>query len=303
MRRVEMNIKSNCLFPYWICCISLFGFLFNGCTDPEDIVIDFPSDDRPLASETILDIFSNNYIQMPEEAITINPDSSVWAQYALPTDRYAHGILGDRIEAGALVVAANGQIIDVILDQTYVYEDVRPRLYDVDGDDIPEVITIRTHVDLGAGIIIYKIENNALVEYAQVKEIGLRNRWLNIVSINDLDNDGIIELSWIETPHIGGTLKVAKMSMGDIEPLAEASEYSNHAIGEINLCLSALTDSPTGRVIYVPNQDRSNIVGFTFESGRLTEVDRIVRQVDFELPLIIQHPFENAVEDVVNCIF
>ena len=297
-----MYYKSVGMLPSWVTLL-VVGIGFSSCTNQEDIIIDFPTDDSPLASQTILEIFQSNYNQMPEEAITISQDSTVWAQYASPTDKYAHGILGDRIEAGQLVVAANGQILDVTLDSLYVYEDVRPRLYDVDGDGELEVIAIRSHIDLGGGVVIYKIEEDTLVEYAYVEEIGSRNRWLNIVAINDLDNDGVVELAWIQTPHIGGILKVAKIFEGMMTPLSEASEYSNHAIGEINLCLSALTDSPTGKVIYVPNQDRSNIVGFTFQNNSLTEVERIIEPVDFELPLAVQYRFENLVEDEVNCIF
>ncbi len=298
-----MYYKSATLLPFWVTLLVLFGIAFSACTSQEDIIIDFPSDDKPIDSQTILEIFQSNYNQMPEEAITISQDSAVWAQYASPTDRYAHGILGDRIEAGQLVVAAKGQILDVTLDSLYVYEDVRPRLYDVDGDGELEIIAIRSHIDLGGGVVIYKIEEDALVEFANVEEIGSRNRWLNIVAINDLDNDGVVELAWIQTPHIGGILKVAKISEGQLTPLSEASQFSNHAIGEINLCLSALTDSPTGKVIYVPNQDRSNIVGFTFQNNSLTEVERIIEPVDFELPLAVQYRFENLVEDEVNCIF
>ena len=142
-----MYYKSVGMLPSWVTLL-VVGIGFSSCTNQEDIIIDFPSDDTPIDSQTILEIFQSNYTQMPEEAITISQDSTVWAQYASPTNRYAHGILGDRIEAGQLVVAANGQILDVTLDSLYVYEDVRPRLYDVDGDGELEVIAIRSHLDL-----------------------------------------------------------------------------------------------------------------------------------------------------------
>ncbi len=137
----------------------------------------------------------HNYEQLPEQAIAISLDSNVYAQYTMPTDRYRHGILGDRVEGGQLVVVVNSDFYELTLENQYVFEDIRPRLYDVDKDGELEFITLRTHTALGGGITIYKIINQQLTEYAQVAEIGRSNRWLNVVAIHDLDNDGMVELA------------------------------------------------------------------------------------------------------------
>ncbi len=294
------------MIKYGITISLLLILICISCTDERVLpTMDEPisTEETPeLTSDTIRQIFGSNYVQLPESAITISEDSTVWAQYAEPTERYTHGILGDRVEAGALVVAANNQIIELILDQNYVYEDIRPRLYDIDGDGKLEVITIRSHVDLGAGIAIYKIEESTLVEYAYVPEIGIRNRWLNVVAINDLDNDGIVELVWIETPHIGGILKVVKILEGKLTAVSEARQYSNHAIGETNLCLSVVVENPNEKLVYVPDQTRTKIAGFVFISNQLVLVDLIDIAVDFSHTLATQYTFENVVDDKVNCI-
>ncbi len=44
-----------------------------------------------------------NFDPLPKKMVDISQDSSIYAQYAQPTDRYGHGILGDAIEAGQLV--------------------------------------------------------------------------------------------------------------------------------------------------------------------------------------------------------
>jgi hypothetical protein len=204
--------------------------------------------------------------------------------------------LGDEIEAGQLVVVADSVFYEFTLSDNYVFEDIRPRLYDVDGDKVPEVITIRTSLTQGAGIVIYKIENNKLFEYAMVSEIGRTNRWLNIAAINDLDNDGKVELAWIETPHIGGILKVAKIEAGTLQILAKAEQYSNHAIGERNLYLSVLTQHSDIKVIYVPNQNRNKIVGFTFQNNSLDVFEEISQTIDFSKPLIAQYNFINTID-------
>ncbi len=261
-----------------------------------------PIDSTRVDTPNILIQLATNYEQLPEQEIAISLDSSVYAQYAMPTDRYRHGILGDRVEGGQLVVAVEGDFYELTLEDTYVFEDIRPRLYDVDGDGELEFITLRTHTSLGGGIAIYKIMNEQLVEYAQVAEIGRSNRWLNVVAIHDLDNDGIIELAWIETPHIGGTLKVAKIENGTLKVIAETAQYSNHAIGERNLCLSVLTEQSGQKVVYVPNQSKNKIVGFTLENGQWQLFEEINQAVDFSKSLAAQYNFTGIIEEEDNCI-
>jgi len=253
-------------------------------------------------SQAILYQLVNNYTQLPEQEITRSLDHSVYAQYAMPTEKYTHGIMGDKIEAEQLVVVVDGAFYEFKLPGEYVFEDIRPRLYDVDGDNKLEIITIRTNVVQGAGIAIYKITGEQLVEYAHVAEIGTSYRWLNIVAINDLDNDGIVELVWIETPHIGGILKVDKIIAGALQVIAEKAQYSNHAIGERNLCLSVLTEQLNKKVFYVPDQSKNKIIGFTFDNNELQVFEEISQLVDFSRTLGAQYSFSNRIEDGINCI-
>ncbi|MEL7123748.1 MAG: VCBS repeat-containing protein [Bacteroidota bacterium] len=255
-----------------------------------------------LSPAQILNKLQADYELIPEEDLVVNKDSTVFAQYTDPTDRYAHGILGDRIEAARLVVVVDGQFYEHLLDEQYVFEDIRPRIYDIDQDGVLEFITIRAQVNNGGGIAIYKVINNQLTEYAYVEEIGRRNRWLNIAAIDDLDKDGTIDLAWVQTPHIGGILKVAPFQEGELTPITEISQYSNHAIGDRNLCLSTLTEQEGKRVLYVPLQNRSKIVGFYLENGQWNKFEEIDQEVDFSKPLHEQYNFEGYVEDEENCI-
>jgi len=116
--------------------------------------------------------FQNDYTLLPEAQISISNDKNVYAAYANPTERYAHGILGDKIEGSQLIISVDGIFHELNLPSSYVYEDIRPRLYDVDGDGELEIICIRSHVDQGAGIVIYKIIVDQIIEYARVVEIG-----------------------------------------------------------------------------------------------------------------------------------
>ena len=223
----------------------------------------------PMDHNAAIKFLNDNFDQLPERQISVNNANTVYAQYAQPTTRYNHSILGDSIEAEQLVVLMDGSTYTHTLGNQYVFEDIKPRLFDVDNDGQMEIVTIRTHVTKGAGIMIYKIMNNVLTEFAWVEEIGIPYRWLNIVAIYDLDGDDTVELAWIQTPHIGGILKVTRIQAGRLTVFAESSSFSNHSIGERNLCLSVVTQTENTTILYVPTQDRRQIAGFQFAGGSI----------------------------------
>lgn len=99
----------------------------------------------------------------------------VGAEYAEPTARYAHGVLGDDIEYGALrFIMSEGNSLLLTLPQFRVFEDIAPRLFDVDRDGMLEVIVVESDVDKGARLAIY--DETGL--QAATPFIGLSNRWL-----------------------------------------------------------------------------------------------------------------------------
>jgi len=252
--------------------------------------------------DSILSKLASDYNQMAEKEIAISKDQKVFAQYASPTTRYTHGILGDAIEAAALVVAVEGKFYKLELSNKYVFEDIRPRLADVDEDGLLEFVCIRSHVNKGAGIVVYKLGADGLFEYAFVPEIGIRNRWLNIVAIQDLDKDKQVELAWVQTPHIGGILKFANLSKGKLQVVDEVSFYSNHAIDETNLCLSVVNLENENKIVYLPSQDRQSIVGFQLKEKKWVNHFTINQPVDFSKPLTDQYTFTNIVSIENNCI-
>lgn len=244
---------------------------------------------------------AENFRQMPEKKISINEQLRVNAQYADPTLQYSHGILGDAVEGKRLVVVRDQTVHSLVLSKDYVFEDIQPRLVDIDNDGELEIVTIRTHVDKGAGIMIYKVVDEKLTEFAWVNEIGSPNRWLNIAAIYDLDGDGTNELAWIETPHIGGTLKIAKFQPGELKFVAHVSLYSNHAIGERNLCLSVVEQRTNAVILFVPTQDRRQITGFQFRGNSIVKTESINIGVNFSSPLSSQHRFKNIVQENNGC--
>lgn len=241
-------------------------------------------------------------VQLPDGQIAVSPDSQTFALYTEPNERYGHGILGDAIEAGQLLVVQDGSWYRHTLGEAYVFEDLQPRLADVTGDGKEEIITIRSQRQLGAGIAIYQVQGDSLTEYAYVPEIGRSFRWLNPVAIFDLDGDDTLEIAWIQTPHIGGILKVAKIQPGQLRVLDEVSQYTNHAIGQRNLCLSALALENDTITCYVPTQARDRIVGFRLINNQWVQSSDTSFEVNMSVPLLSQFSLPGLVILPTQCI-
>ena len=180
---------------------------------------------------------------LPDGLVAVGAGRIARAWYEAPTRRYAHGILGDAVEAGALVVeTANGARIVRELPQNQVFEDRYPRIADLDGDGDSEIVAIRASASGGGGVVVYGLREGRLEALAEIDDIGTPNRWLNIAAIADLTGDGALEIAFVKTPHIGGTLRVFSYRDGALTLTDEDWGYSNHAIGSPEMRLSALAD-------------------------------------------------------------
>jgi len=268
--------------------IVFIAFLASGCKN-----------DHP---DLVPEHLGNSYEFLPENMIARSDDGSLSARYVDPVTRYAHGILGDKIEAGGLLVVNDNKPCYFQLDEMFVFEDLQPRLYDVDQDGELEIIVIQTNINSGAGVQVYKISNGKLHPSMGSEYIGTSHRWLNIAAIDDLDNDGYVEIAWIETPHIGGTLKIGRVVNDSLQLLDEIEGVSNHRIGSGNLCLSVITESDGQKTLYVPDDPHQSIIGFQFRDDRILPVDTVSMAVDPSIPLFLQYDFQNRLDDE-NCIF
>lgn len=211
---------------------------------------------------------------------------SAW--YVAPTNRYAHGILGDAIEAGGLrVELANGAQTTLTLPEDHVFEDRTPRLADLDGDGRSEIITIRSSTRLGGSVAVYGVRGEALVELGATPYIGRSNRWLNIAGIADFTGQGGLQVAFVETPHIGGTLKLAVFDGSTMQVVAQAGGFSNHAIRsrEQRLSVVADVDGDGAMDLILPNARRDHLIAMTFRPS---------------LERLVQLPLPSSVEQMVG---
>ncbi|MFM2268580.1 MAG: hypothetical protein RL757_2021 [Bacteroidota bacterium] len=241
------------------------------------------------------------YEYLPENLVAKDDATQVTARYTHPTTRYAHGILGDQIEGGGLLVTVKNKQYHYKLDEAFVFEDLQPRLADIDNDGVLEFITIQSSLTQGGSVAVYKIINDTLRPFLSSGYIGTPSRWLNIAAIDDLDNDGKIEIAWVQTPHIGGILKVARIENGRWNLLDEKSGVSNHRIGSKNLCLSVLTATSPYKTLFLPTQSYDMVKGFQFQNDRIVETQTVNLAVNISISLFEQYNFVNRISDK-NCI-
>lgn len=221
---------------------------------------------------------------------------SAW--YGEPTERYAHGILGDAIEAGSLIIEATDKTIKLLrLPENTVFEDRYPRLMDLDRDGTTEVITIKSSLSKGASVTIYGLEGSELVEKATTGYHGLANRWLNIAGIADYRGTGLKDIAFVRTPHIGGTLFFYSYNKGAFEQVGDIYGFSNHFIGSREMRLSSTADFDGDGVLdlAVPSNNRRELRFISFAGDAATEFSTVKFSSRIDKAISVENDGENLV--------
>ena len=190
------------------------------------------------------------------------------ARYLEPTDRYGHGILGDAIEWGALEMETGGGPVLIRLPDTHVFEDTWPRLADLDGDGDAEVIVVETAMAEGARLSVY--DETGLV--AATPHIGRTHRWLSPIGAADLDGDGLIEIAYVDRPHLAKTVRIWRFEDGGLTEVAAASGVTNHRIGEEDIA-GGIRDCGSGPEMIVATADWTRLLALTFDGQEIAARD------------------------------
>lgn len=213
--------------------------------------------------------------------VNLNGESEglVAAWYDGATERYKHGVLGDQIEAGELHVITNrngeqcGQRL--VLSPDEVFEDLAPRLVDMDGDGEMDVVAVVSHARLGARLAVFGHKENKelLILKAATPNIGRAYRWLAPIGTGDFNNDGLMDVAFIDRPHLARVLRVFSYDpeLGLIET-ASADGFTNHRIGENFISSGVRTCAGQTQLITVDPQ-WSRILATTLNDAELSTED------------------------------
>ncbi len=185
------------------------------------------------------------------------------------TGRYAHGVLGDAIEAGSITLvntnpAAVASVIDV---SPRVVEGVSPIWVDFDGDGQREIIVTLSDESLGGQIAIYSETGEIL---GKGPEIGRGFRWRHQLVVAPFEPGLPPMLADNLTPHIGGVTEFYTYNVDEgLTLLTGAKGFSSHRIGSRNLDMAIAGDFDGDGVIelLVPSETGDFLGAFQVRNG------------------------------------
>lgn len=173
--------------------------------------------------------------------------------------RYAHGVLGDAVEATRLCLLERhglDQMRELALPAPYVFEDIAPRRVSLGSGD--GLLTVRSGPQ-GAQLVLVDADpsrQGALRLAAIGPALGTANRWLSPTT------DGRRWLA-VHTPHIGGVLHEYALQRGELSAAKVRDGVSNHAIGSRRLDLAAWL----GAWLVIPDQRRQRLLALDGQAG------------------------------------
>lgn len=205
----------------------------------------------------------------------------VAAWLAGPTTRYDHAVLGDGIEASAVVAIDDLRSRHRFeLAENQVFEDRLARVVDMDGDGRNEIVVVRSDLDLGAALVVLGLVGGELRLLAETAPIGRAYRWLNPAGFGDFDGDGRREVAIVVTPHIGGSLQIFEFTRAGMRREGSAPGFSNHVMGSRELGLSAVLDADGDGIddLALPSADRRALRIVGFPGGRFREIASVAHE-------------------------
>lgn len=211
------------------------------------------------------------------ETVPVTSGEVVWARFGQPTDRYDHRVFGAaplwagmEMSIDTCPDCASLRLTEVLitLPADRVFEDLEPRIADLDGDGRSEVVVVETDIARGATLAIY----DASGKRAATTPVGQTHRWLAPAGIGDFDGDGRVEIAYVDRPHLARELVMLRYAAGVLTEIARAPGYSNHRFGEGSI-LGGVRSCAGQDELVLATADWTRIVAVTLVAGEIHRRD------------------------------
>lgn len=160
-----------------------------------------------------------------------------------PTTRYEHGVLGDDLEAGGVMLIATEPELAILMHLVFVdgtvAEQIMPLWADLSGDRRREIILTLSTAEDGAQVVALDDQGQPLAGGAPV---GESKKWRHVVAVAPFGPDGTLELVSVLTPHTGGVVEFYRWGDHRLDVVAQLPGYTSHAVGSRNFDQAAAGD-------------------------------------------------------------
>jgi hypothetical protein len=199
---------------------------------------------------------------LPDRQVALGKHEIARAWLAEPTDRYDGGVLGDKVEAGALVIELrDGRRQTVHLKADAVFEDIKPRIVDLDGDGHDDVVVVKSYLRRGSALAVIAERKGRYDIVAETPALGAAGRWLDPAGIGDFTGDHRTDVALVRQPDAEGVLEVWSWRDDRLQKVAEMPDTANYVIGTHALDMATVGDFDGDNIadIAIPSFDRTRL--------------------------------------------
>jgi hypothetical protein len=219
---------------------------------------------------------------LPDGRIVISRHG-LFAAYSQPTERYPHGVSGDRLEAGAIALLEPERApILIAAPGAAVFEGLAPLWADLDADGEQELVATMSDADRGARVVVY---DRTGASFATGKAIGRGFRWRHVIAVGPFGPGGEIEVVEVVMPHLAGIVQFSRLQGTELVAVASRAGFTSHVLGSRNLEMAAggdfLADGAAG--LLVPTRARDTLAYVQRDTQNEGVVVRIALAVDGQI--------------------